>query len=363
MSVLKASRAGKKIPGRKRGRGIEPLGRRNIVIIHNDFVRARLEVTMLQLRFLLTIAQRDQMKGTFRAHEISVSECINLLGLHTGGSYYTQVREMAANIASAAIWVEQFNGLPEEFSRGDELFLSIPSTERVFRRMQIFDDIVWLKGKEAFVVRFRNEVAPYLLELREQFAQIDVNVMAHISGSYARRFYLYLCSWHPERNPGASWTMTKDELRHWLAVPETYSIKNVRAAVIERAQKDLDGDADLSFDFEPLRNGREVTGWRFTPRKSRRGKLKAIGKKRPDVATAPGLPAEPIAPEDETRANAWWVGADSPAIDEFVNDRPQFDLFRSQRGKAPGPLLLAGLVDWLRGRGWPSPTQPALALG
>jgi hypothetical protein len=86
--------------------------------------------------------------------------------------------------------------------------------------------------------------------------------------------------------------MTVEELRDWLQIPEGQyeELFNLRAAVLKRAQRELDRVADLSFRFEPITEGRQTLGWNFT-----------VVANRPEVVkgTRRALPESPVEPIPE----------------------------------------------------------------
>jgi plasmid replication initiation protein len=82
-------------------------------------------------------------------------------------------------------------------------------------------------------------------------------VFFRIQGAYAVRFYLFCKSWDPEKHDAPGWRMTVKELRQWLDFKDGEYEKSfhIRAAVIERAKKELDEVADVSFDYDPISEG------------------------------------------------------------------------------------------------------------
>lgn len=333
--------------------------RRNLVSVGNDFARATLEVDSLQMRLLLMLALRDQQGGVPRTHRMTMTDCRRLLNLPDSGKSYLSVRELAENIASAAMW-RPVSQIPEGFLETDPLIRSLvsPDSRKYFHRLQIFDR-VYLgidegnSENDAFIVRFNEEFTPYILQLRERFAQVDIEVMFNLGSGHARRFYMYCCSWHPDRNPGANWQMTIAEFRNWLELPATMTVKNMRSAVIEYAQQKLDESADLSFDFMALRSGRNVTGWRFTPRRTRRKS------KRVEAIAAPTMTKETSAEYDaeaakRAQARAWWEAASEDDRNAFFKAVPDALIFR---GANVSSMLLARIATYLETSGLDAPTD------
>jgi plasmid replication initiation protein len=166
---------------------------------------------------------------------------------------------------------------------------------------QVIGPVTRIRRKGEFIVRFNDQMKPLLLGLQRLFCQIPLEVFFRIQGAYAVRFYLLCKSLDPDRNEDLrGWRMTVEELRDWLQIQEGRygELFNLRAAVLKRAQRELDQVADLSFRFEPITEGRQTIGWNFRvvpnhPKviKSARGAL-------------PEKSVEPIPePTEEERAN------------------------------------------------------------
>jgi hypothetical protein len=168
-----------------------------------------------------------------------------------------------------------------------------------------------------------------LLGLREYFSRIPLEVFFRIRSAYAARLYLMCKSWDPtdKRNRQPGWDWTVEELRAWLALdPKQYvHTPHLRAAILERAKKELDQVADLSFVYAAHKHGKTVTGWRFTPvpnvpsrvpKPTRNAKATRLKEPDPPAAPAPTFEAEAAlwASASQEQRGAWLTA------DQFLRD-------------------------------------------
>jgi Initiator Replication protein len=146
--------------------------------------------------------------------------------------------------------------------------------------------------------------------------------------------------------------MTVEELRAWLGIKrgEYEQTFHVRAAIIERAKEELDEVADVSFRYDPVMEGKRVTGWDFIPvpnkpkRKALPGKRRA--KKREEKETAETAENGTAILEDLNRIDSLWLAADAVQREEWLKAIPEeARVFAPRRGRATEPVVSGGAQE------------------
>lgn len=139
-----------------------------------------------------------------------------------------------------------------------------------------FHHVRYQEGKGEIELEFHEYLNPYLLDLRRNYSELKIEEAFKLRSRYSIRFYERLQSMvRTERRaitfPNA-WHSTLQDLRHWLSIRETEYKKffDFKRFVIEMACEELDRVADLSFDFEPVKEGKKVVACWFYGRKAKK---------------------------------------------------------------------------------------------
>jgi plasmid replication initiation protein len=264
---------------------------KKLATLHNELARCHTDLSVTAMRVILLMASEIKKSDqAFEPMHLRVDEYREKLGLR-GESAYHHLHQTLRKLATTLLETENPVEGVDEF--------------------QIIGPFTRIRRKGEFIVRFNDQMKPLLLGLQRLFCQIPLEVFFRIQGAYAVRFYLLCKSLDPELNEHLrGWRMTVEELRDWLQIQEGQyeELFNLRAAVLKRAQRELDEVADLSFRFEPITKGRQTIGWDFTVVTNRPKVVKSAGR------DLPGTPAEPR-PEltEEERAAALAILADCKA--------------------------------------------------
>jgi hypothetical protein len=307
-----------------------------LAVIHNELARATYDqaLSSLCLRLIVMLAEKiGYADNELLSHRFKVTDYAEKLGLNNRGGYlYEQFSEAATRLLKTLVTTQKTFG-------GEKTQFQVMSLAR-------YD-----KQRGEIELHFHQEMRPLLLNLREYFSRIPLEVFFRIRSVYAARLYLYCKSWDPtddrNRNPGWSWTV--EEFRHWMALePGQYGhTPHLRAAIIERAKQELDEVADLSFVYTANKEGKTITGWNFTPVANKPSpKLKATrqakGKRLPEPAPEPG----PVANFDE-EARVWLSASEEQRRAWF--GAPEFIAYKyPKEGARPGNLFLTVLRNVLQ---------------
>jgi len=294
-----------------------------LAVIHNELARAQYDMGIVALRLVMMLAEKvDYNDKELTSHCFKVADYAEQLGLRNkGGSAYAQLVEVC-----------------------DQLLKTLVQTNRSFNeqvKFQVMRLAIYRRGEGEIELQFHEEMKPFLLSLREYFARIPLEVFFRIKGAYAARMYLVCKSWDPsdKRNRCPGWTWTVEQLRQWLALkPKEYAhTPHLKSAILDRAKKELDEVADVSFQYTTNKEGKSIVGWNFVPVVST-PKQKP---KRPRVTDVAPTEEPPPKPDFAPMARLWAEATELQRMVWFEDD-----LLRQtapKNGEPPRPIFLARL--------------------
>jgi plasmid replication initiation protein len=298
-----------------------------LAVIHNELARSKNDMGIIALRLVMMLACRAATDKELMIHRLRVSDYVDSLGL-VGKSAYEQLQQVCRRLLQTLVEIRN----PVENSR------------TVFQVMSLAK--YWDKDGE-IELKFHEEMRPLLLDLRNHFTKLNLLTFMRIQGVYAAKFYLVCASWNPRENSNYSpgWEMSIEQLRNWLSIePDEYKLTgHLQAAVIDRARRELNRIADMSFDYEPIKRGKKITGWQFIPRSNKPVEKNPISlrkdarskalKAKQEVEIAEELKkAELVLDEEYNRLISMWFEAGFEQRKQWIDALPNI-----WRSKIPGP--------------------------
>jgi hypothetical protein len=302
---------------RRRGK---PNPAQALAVIHNELARSRHDMGIAALRLIMLLTERVRDDRDLLEHGFRVSEYAERLGLQNdGGSMYAQLEKVC-----------------------DRLQTTLVETRKDVnhrRKFQLVSTADYFDKEGRVVLRFHDEMRPLLVSLREHFAKIPTEVFFRIRSAHAARFYLVCKSWDPGTNERPGWYWTVAELRYWLWLKEDEYIKvsHLKNAILDRAKKELDDVADVSFTYTDRKEGQAVSGWDFVPvpnKPKQKRKAHALPASASAESTAPKPDYEPIV--------RLWAEASPEQREAWLRDSV-LRRFAPQDGEPPRPAFLARL--------------------
>ena len=134
-------------------------------------------------------------------------------------------------------------------------------------KFQILSHAKYYDNEGIIELKFHDEMRPLLLRLQQHFTQIPLNVFLRLKSGYAMKMYVRVRSWNPRdsRNHLQSWEMDVEQVRGFFGLDkdEYKEPKFIAAGVLKRAMRELNERADLTFRYEPIKEGRKLVGWAF----------------------------------------------------------------------------------------------------
>ena len=211
----------------------------SVVAQHNDLVRARYDMSLLESRlFVCLLGRIDRKDKDFVLCRIPVSELYP--DEKVGGKAYSQVREAVVRLASRVIHVET----RDEQGRREIVSNPLMATCR------------YKEGSGYLIAQFNNFVKPYLLELQGNFTVAEIQTLLGFRSFYSYRLYWLLKSAAFHHN------IIKLELaalKKTLNLEQRYqNFADFKRFVLDIARQEL-SITDMAFEYKQLKEGRAVS--------------------------------------------------------------------------------------------------------
>ena len=246
----------------------------------NLLVDARYKLTMWETRiFIKMIMMIDHTDEDNKEYHIYPRDIINDFQLFTDKSAYRYIREAADSLRTRSIT------FPETTENGDVYEVNTSILTVIKKK---------IKGKpDPFIkVRFAAELKPYLLELKE-YTSYDLKYILRLPNSYAFRLYEILKSFEFRKRR----TIEFQELKEMIGAAEINfdkdGIKQVKdlyplfgsfkQKILNKAQRHINNNTDIRFEFEPVKSGRKITAITFTVFKNEIVELEDVAPELPFV--------------------------------------------------------------------------------
>ncbi|WP_020602382.1 replication initiation protein [Spirosoma spitsbergense] len=215
----------------------------SVVAQHNDLIRARYDMSLLESRlFVCLLGRIDRKDKDFVLCRIPVSELYP--DEKVGGKAYNQVREAVVRLSSRTIHVET----RDEQGRREIISNPLMATCR------------YKEGSGYLIAQFNNFVKPYLLELQGNFTVAEIQTLLGFRSFYSYRLYWLLKSsaFHKD--------IIKVELsvlKKILNLEQRYqNFADFKRFVLDIAKHEL-SQTDMAFEYQQMKEGRAVSSLQF----------------------------------------------------------------------------------------------------
>ncbi len=215
----------------------------SMVAQHNDLIRARYDMSLLESRLFVCLLGRIERKDKdFVLCRIPVSELYP--EDKVGGKAYSQVREAVIRLAGRVVHVE---------TRDEEGRREIVSNP-------FMATCSYKEGSGYLIAQFNNFVKPYLLELQGNFTVAEIQTLLGFRSFYSYRLYWLLKSsaFHHD-----TIKLELAALKKTLNLEERYqNFADFKRYVLEIAKHEL-SQTDMAFEYKQLKEGRAVSSILF----------------------------------------------------------------------------------------------------
>lgn len=225
------------------------------LVVKNPLVNAEYKLTTIEQKIVLYVATliKPNTKDfeTFAVPAIVLAKALNHKGFK-GGSFYKRLDDILESIMSKNIKfpseVKNMNTRISWFSKAEPAIVD---------------------GQIVINFRFDPELKDYLLQLKRDYTKYHYKEIVQLKSRYAIRLFQLLKS-NRDKQKGhisntAHITYSLEELRAKLGLTDSHKLyKNFKRKVILIAQKQLQENTSISFDFKEKKNGRKVVGITFS---------------------------------------------------------------------------------------------------
>ena len=205
------------------------------VVKHNDFVKARSNLSKIEHRVIaMLIAQLDREDEAFELQRIRISDLIDKSN-SSSQDLYNRGKEICQQLLNQQIHIQK-----EEDGR------------RVYEGYNALDKIRYVEGDGYIEARFNDSMKPFLLRLKRRFTIYQLEAFMRLQSRYSMRIYELL-----KMREDLRWLrMPVEELREVLFCEDKYSrFGDFRRRVIERAQSEINEITDINFTYKVEREG------------------------------------------------------------------------------------------------------------
>ena len=191
---------------------------------HHDFTTAEQRI------FVSMIAKLDRNMETFPEQEIRIEDVCKPSGIDPS-NLYRRVDKITDNLLDKKVSVRQND------SQGEETR---------FKKYNVFSTCEYERGSGTVTAKFNDDMAPFLLKLKERFTLYLVTVFLRLRSRYSTQIYERL----KMRQDLRQLSMSVEDLRRGLSIENKYSkFSDLKRSVLERARKELKEKADIYFTY------------------------------------------------------------------------------------------------------------------
>jgi len=234
------------------------------VVKHNEIVqKTRFKLSVPEQKTVAYIASLIKPKENITdiqplEYEFEIRDYCRICGIdYDNGKNYSDVKKTIKGLRDKSMWLT----LPD----GTETTVSWVSK-------------VWCnKGSGKAKIRLDEDIAPYLLDVRENTTRYQLLNILPMKSKYSIRVYELMRSWCGVHSK----MYGLEELRNLLMIPSNELVRypDFRRYVLETAQKEINEFTDILVNFEPITKGRKTIAIRFyIKEKSDKGKNLSVFK-------------------------------------------------------------------------------------
>jgi len=208
---------------------------------HNDLIEAKMDLSTMQLRiFLGTVVQIKKEDVDFKPYQIVVNDLLRECGVKSN-NWYETLKEEAESLLEVKL------KLPVE-NKKDFLYASL------------FSSVEYKSNLGVLELSFDPKLKPYLLQLKGNFTTYELQYVFPMKSQYSIRLYELLKQYATfgKRH------FTLENLRHILSLEEKYpNFADFKKRVIEPAKKECVEHSDITFSYNPIKQGRKTVAIDF----------------------------------------------------------------------------------------------------
>jgi hypothetical protein len=202
-----------------------------VVAKANQLIQGRHDFTTAEQRiFVSMVAELNRNMETFPEQEIRIEDVCKPSGIDPS-NLYRRVDEITDNLLDKKVSVRENDDEGEETR---------------FKKYNVFSTCEYERGSGTVTAKFNDDMAPFLLKLKERFTLYLVTVFLRLRSRYSTQIYERL----KMRQDLRQLSMSVEALRIGLSIEDKYSkFSDLKRSVLERARKELKEKADIYFTY------------------------------------------------------------------------------------------------------------------
>lgn len=216
-----------------------------IVVKANDLIMGQLDWTLWEYRvFISHVAQIRKEDTSLGAQVVHLRDLKRIVESRSNNDW-ERGKDIANRLTDKKIQIEITKG----------------NGQRSYAAINVYSSCVYEEDEGAFVGRFTEEMKPFLLQLKKRFTMYYKRHALALSSIYAVRFYEIVKRYEFK----GEFELSVDEIRTIFNLHDKYRrFSNLKRRVIEKARKEINKTADVTFDYEVIREGQSPVAVRFS---------------------------------------------------------------------------------------------------
>ena len=218
-----------------------------VVVKANQLVMGQIDWSLWEYRvFVAHVAQIKKEDTGFEKQRVHVRELRDMTKT-TSQNLYERGKDLADRLTDKKIRIEDVR------EKG----------KRRYGAINVYASCVYEEAEGAIVGRFTEEMRPFLLQLRKQFTMYYKRHALALSSLYAIRLYEIIKRYEYR----GQFQLTVDEIRTIFNLKDKYRrFCDLKRRVIDQAKSEIDDQADVTFEYEVIREGRSPVAVDFSIR-------------------------------------------------------------------------------------------------
>ena len=215
-----------------------------IVTKSNKLVYANYDLSLNELKIMLILASRVQPdENKFNEYVFRASELAELLQI-TPEAMYKELPKITGNLMKKTFEIET-------------------EDKKNFLQVNLLSSALYRKGEGTVELEFSHKLAPYLLQIKQNFTYYRLENVLVLNSKYSIRMYELFKSHFNSQGP---LLITVTDLKKLLKLTQkSYNAYgHLKAKVIDVAVKEINEMTDLTVEWEGKRVGRKVENLYFT---------------------------------------------------------------------------------------------------
>ena len=212
--------------------------------------------TIIEARFSLTKKQNDILDMVFASienddnlrYEIDVAKYSKLYNIKDKSNVYRDLKKAVRTFEGKGFAITTLTEKKKE--------------HRIY--FVWFSRIDYIEGESKIILELGQSLKQLMLGAKKAcFYQLKYSLNFH--NIYSKRMYYYLKSFGNSNGNGTGWRFDNlDELRYKLECPKSYNVYyEFKRMVLKPAYEEINGDSDISFEYEETKVKGKVTHLKF----------------------------------------------------------------------------------------------------